>query len=543
VENLNYTSIEAKHERAKYFILEDSLREKITAQFFNENKICFVSSEREATYIIKSISHEQYKISFNHNNSVKSHSLSLKQLLYFISKIEKQFPPKESKSKEIELSKFIKSKFIWEQEHFLFKDLNHLVMNHDDIFSFTQSIFNLSFFENFSTIHLFIHEKGLSTSVHSYINRQNIVHREQDVAEFSNLFLAIKKSKNKSFGQSTLKASNFQIIGTCLAIDLSLSNHNMILVLSKDDFLPQEELDIKKFKRYADAIKTYYDILLISQLNRNKTNSIIQIINIMNNPVLGSNSTIKPKLTKSLSPVDIKNLSKKMKNTDFTVSDSFHKERIELLGDLLNTLKHELSNPLFGMQLSAELLMLEELDADQHSFVKDINTSIKRSQKILTSFSNIYTHKSKLVEINIYSLIQEVLLLTKSESREIKKKITTDHEIESLVIISNPTWLAQIIFNLVINSSQAFKANNTESPTIEITLSLSKNTLQMSLSDNGPGIKSSCIDQIFSPFYTTKETGNGLGLAITKNLITKLKGTIRYNRLNNGSQFLIELPI
>jgi signal transduction histidine kinase len=541
VENLNNTSIKAKHQGSKYFILEVSLRSALDAIFTDHKQLSFTDLKEEATYIVLKSPNDKFNICYNSDNRKITHSLTFTQLRYFISKIQNLRLEEERSMKKIDLSRFKKMKSIWNHEHFVLQTLNVLVNEKSDIFRFTQSLFQNAFFEDFSTVHLFIHEKGLSTSTHSYINRQNIVHHEQAVAEFSNLFLAIKKSKNKSFGQSSLKASNFQIIGTCLAIDLSLRNHNMILVLSKDDFLPQTESDIELFTRYSVPIKTYYEVLLTSQLNRKKTDSISQILQTMDQ-LISKDHTLNAKDTE-YGYESVHHISNEMKNLDFSISDSFHKERIALLGDLLNTLKHELSNPLFGMQLSTELLILEELEDDQSSFIHAINTSIKRSQQIIHSFSNIYLNKTHLVELNIHTLINEVLLLTKSESREIRKDVLTSCNSDDLVILSNPTWLAQIIFNLVINSSQALKTSMTKSPLININISRNETFLTLSFSDNGPGIKENCVKQIFSPFYTTKEMGNGLGLAITENLIVKLKGTINYNKLPTGAQFIIEIPI
>jgi C4-dicarboxylate-specific signal transduction histidine kinase len=105
---------------------------------------------------------------------------------------------------------------------------------------------------------------------------------------------------------------------------------------------------------------------------------------------------------------------------------------------------------------------------------------------------------------------------------------------------TNSTWLAQIIFNLVINTAQATKDINKAA--LNIHISHDHKNAFITLQDNGPGIPEEKRKDIFKPFYTTKEKGTGLGLAICLSLAKKLKGSIDYIHSDNGASFLIKLP-
>ena len=390
-----------------------------------------------------------------------------------------------------------------------------------------QHLFDTEFFKDFTSCHLFIHEKGLIHSEHAYITRDTITKREQEVSEFTDLFLSIKKSKNKSFGQSSLKASNFQIIGTCLAIDIPLRKHNLIFVISRNDFLPQSEEDISRFNQFSRILKSYFEYYLSSFFYQRKEMLINLTINEFKSMLDCPNAQTS----------DIATL---LKNFEIDSHDHYHKDRIELLGDLLNTLKHELSNPLFGMQLTAELLSFEDLEDDQLQFITEISSSIKRSQKILNNFSQLYSKNISNEEVSLDNLLSEVITLTKSETREIKFNVINK---SNKAFNSNSTWLAQIFFNLIINSSQAMKVAQTSSPEIVITIEELSNHLTITFKDNGPGIPGHLKDTIFDEFITTKENGTGLGLAITKNLVHKLNGNIYLQNCTNGCEFKIEFTL
>ena len=122
---------------------------------------------------------------------------------------------------------------------------------------------------------------------------------------------------------------------------------------------------------------------------------------------------------------------------------------------------------------------------------------------------------------------------------------------EDFTIKTNPTWLAQIIFNFIINSAQAIRLSTPALANQKITITVTNQYLDtqsflvISVTDTGPGIQKELIEKIFQPFITTKKEGTGLGLSICNYLTTKLGGKIFFS--NNiplpGATFSIELPM
>lgn len=439
-------------------------------------------------------------------------------------------------------------KDLWPQLHNHNQELKKILQKSTNTKSFTQNLFKSAFFDQFETIHLFLHEKGKSHAQHLQISSNQCLQSNQKITEFTELFQAIKKSKNRSFGQASLKASNYSIIGTCLAHELSLSKHNLIFLISKNDFLPQEKEDILYFQKIIPYLQHYYDLSLSRDYNLKNIEINKKLLELISSYIDNQDSSTLPQNNFDFLINDIEKSLQKIRNNHFTLIDVNHHERISLLGELLNTLRHELSNPLFGLQLSSELLLSEQLKPDQKELMLEISKAIHRSQEIMKNFSDIYSEGQGFERFELISLIQEVFTLTKSQSKSIPKKISIKSEInnleatQQLFIYSHQTWLAQIFFNLIINSTHALLESSTTSSQINIDIIIKKSCVHIYFSDNGPGISQSQLSDIFKPFYTTKETGTGLGLAITKSLAKKLGGKIDYVSSDNGAKFLLELP-
>lgn len=423
-------------------------------------------------------------------------------------------------------------------------ELSDVFLESKSISVFCQKLFQHDYFKDYQSIHLFLHKKGSAHSVHIHITKEDIQQSQESISEFSTLFQAVKKSKNRSFGQATLKASNYKIIGTCIAQEFSLLNHNMVFLFSNDDFLPQPQKAVDDFQALKNSLKVLFEILLNSEFNHERVAIIKNTISTLLQ-FSGEDDKVLSKL-ENLSEdnyVNFDAIISQLKERFFDHADINLVERIALLGELLNTLQHELSNPLFGLHLSSEILLGEDLDDEQRLFVKNINQSIRRSQNILSNFSGLYQKKVQMEENNLVDILNEVSTLTKSESRNVKKEIKLENiSKENCITLTNPTWLAQIFFNLIINSTQALKAINHPNPKININISLKNGFFEIIHLDNGPGIPVDKQKFIFDPFYTTKEEGNGLGLAISKKLAKKLGGDLSYEQQDSGAKFILWLP-
>ena len=161
----------------------------------------------------------------------------------------------------------------------------------------------------------------------------------------------------------------------------------------------------------------------------------------------------------------------------------------------------------------------------------------------------MYNDHQEYKKIHLYKFIDEVITLTKSETKEIQKKIVcmNFNPLDPFEIETNSTCLTQIIFNLIINAAHAIKSANerVNSNTIIIKLEKNQGSVSISVIDDGPGVSSELVAKIFEPFFTTKGSGTGLGLSICENLARQLGSKIQFQ--NNypfaGATFSINLPL
>jgi signal transduction histidine kinase len=355
------------------------------------------------------------------------------------------------------------------------------------------------------------------------------------------------------------------ILGTFMANVFSIKNHDIVFIVSQNGFLPPTKDEINLFDDFCNRIGSVFDFLL----QRNEVSEKSQNINVllMNYPhpvaILTSKDQIlfrnrlfdeevfyefldTPDRFSTWGLIKDHLLVSRIPDSTKNISDIYHYQRVSLLGELLNTLQHELSNPLFGLKLTAELLETEHEDEEVQETCGEIASNGERCLGIIKNFSYLYQDENFTDDVQIVRLVKETVTLTKSESRQILKEIHYDGLPEDFSIQTNPTWLTQILFNLIVNSSQAIKTitENFRDHKIKITISKTEKDLNISVCDSGPGIPDANIKEIFNPFYTTKDKGTGLGLSICNNLCLKLGGRMNcHNDTLGGANFTLSIPL
>ena len=472
------------------------------------------------------------KLSLNFNTKEKNLKYILQKSLILFNSI----PYERSHST-------VKSISNWNRTSKFFYQLSTIASKSSHLDDFIHQCFKIDFLKDFHSFHILIHEKGTLKVSHLEYESINKRHHPILLNDFSELYNAIKKSKNRSFGQESLKAAHFNIIGTCIGHEFSLTQFNIIILLSKNDFLPQQEDDISFFNSVIPALEYKINLFLSVSYHQRYIRTVEKALNFL---------PLADYKTKQIPPSILKQyaLNNFKSESDYTI-DIKHRERVSLLGELLNTLRHELSNPLFGLRLSTELLLLEDFGEDDLFLIQEMHKAVDRCHKILENFSHLYNDKDQVEPINIIQLLNEIFILTKSESKSISRNIyLNDEAIEisqsdkQLYLKTNKTWMAQVFFNLIINSAQALNDSKVSSPLISVSFNLgsTRDLLQVHFKDNGPGLPKDNKEKILEPFFTTKSNGTGLGLSIASSLLTKMGGSIEILDSDNGAHFLLSLP-
>ncbi|MFZ4712997.1 MAG: ATP-binding protein [Bacteriovoracaceae bacterium] len=438
----------------------------------------------------------------------------------------------------------------------IIKELNSYFEGIVPTIQFPLRFLTLPAFKHYQSCHIFLQEKGKTTADHYFSQDSKVESKfELQAQHFNKMFSMIKKSKNKIFHQNLVPQIDLKLVGSFLANAFNLRDHNLIIIISRHDFLQPTAHEIKLFDDYSLELPHFFEKNLI--VTGVKTRRLyytealklfpqpLQIIDekgsvIFQNFLTPISGLVKEKIEL---PQNHQLLLYQGEDTD-TSSELFHHQRVSLLGELLNTLRHELNNPLFGMKLTSDLLIHEAFDEEQASILKEISINVTRSQNIMENFSNLYTNTDVYQVCSLKKIIDEALTLAKSEIRQVRVNQYFEGEMRpEFNIFTNPTSLVQIFFNLIINSSQAMRQAQTKSASIIFNFKKLNNQMIIEMMDNGPGIPEAIEDKLFEPFFTTKVHGTGLGLAITMNLVKHLKGKIHYQKSSlGGAQFNISFP-
>ena len=217
-------------------------------------------------------------------------------------------------------------------------------------------------------------------------------------------------------------------------------------------------------------------------------------------------------------------------------------ERFANIGKVSRVLAHEVRNPLTNINLALEGLYDENKNESLKDYFGIIQRNSARINKLITELLN--STRPTVLDIgtvDINALIEESLLLAKD--RIGLQHITIQKQFaDNLPTITGDFDKLGIAFlNIIINAIEAMPKEN---GVLQITTTISKSMDVITLiTDNGSGMDSETIDEIFQPFFTKKSNGTGLGLASTQNIILTHKGKVEVKSIvGKGTTFSICLP-
>jgi two-component system NtrC family sensor kinase len=228
-------------------------------------------------------------------------------------------------------------------------------------------------------------------------------------------------------------------------------------------------------------------------------------------------------------------------------------EKLSSIGVLAAGVAHEINNPLSSVAGYAEALLRRFREERQLAddprldvFPQYLQVIVRESYRCkgiidcLLSFSR--KSDGSVSNININEILQEVLELVRYKSHYDRIEIQTNLQSDLPDVLGDPAGLRQVCMNLLINAHQAISGAGL----VEITTKMTKQSMVMfQIRDSGCGISKGAIEQIWDPFFTTKEVGQGtgLGLAVTYNIIKRLGGDIRVeSQVGKGSKFTVRMP-
>ena len=217
------------------------------------------------------------------------------------------------------------------------------------------------------------------------------------------------------------------------------------------------------------------------------------------------------------------------------------------LGQMAATIVHELSQPLSAMNSSIGATQLKAGKNDWEGTLKSIGRltplveKMNNVIKLLKFFS--YQDDKSIQNQELAPLIEQSLMLYKDKLKEKRVALNLNNLEPSVLVKVNPLKLDMVIVNIIQNAIDAMA--NCESPTISIAMETRQDQAIISIEDQGGGINSRVMGQLFDPYFTTKEIGKGLGLglSICHEIIQEYNGQIVAENTEHGARFIISLPL
>lgn len=215
-------------------------------------------------------------------------------------------------------------------------------------------------------------------------------------------------------------------------------------------------------------------------------------------------------------------------------SQLVHTEKLTILGELTSSIMHELNNPIMVvLGYSGELK--EVLKNKNHLNIDEVEKCVDRITMGVDKIKHMVDHvrdfsrtsNQKLIETDLNDVINKAFMMVEKQLYTDSVKIVKELQSPLPTILGDPNELEQVIINLLINANDSMKDQRRENPAYLPELVVHTRTkgdgAEIIIRDNGKGISPDVKENIFKPFFTTKEVGKGtgLGLSISHKIITK----------------------
>ncbi|GAB3502087.1 sensor histidine kinase [Emticicia fontis] len=232
------------------------------------------------------------------------------------------------------------------------------------------------------------------------------------------------------------------------------------------------------------------------------------------------------------------------------IQSELQQKELEAWQNLTKVLRHEIMNSVTPIvSLASTMREIIELDLAEKDDIQETVADLKEAlftienrSKGIMNFVNAYREftsipKPKFVDTNSKDLIAQVLNLVQPQLKEKQVVLKTDFK-EDFELVADTEQIEMVLINIIKNAVESVE--NRLNPQIRIrTFELDEQRI-IEIADNGSGIEPEALEKIFIPFYTTKKTGSGIGLSLSRQIMQMHGGNLKVSsKVGEGSKFLI----
>ena len=232
-------------------------------------------------------------------------------------------------------------------------------------------------------------------------------------------------------------------------------------------------------------------------------------------------------------------------------------DRLAVVGELTTSLAHELRNPLGTIRGAVEILT-EELppEAQKTEFFQMLIQETERMSSVVENYLTFARRpKNPDSQYDVGEILQSACRILAARARKAQIELRTTLPAQPVILKGDPNHLRQVLVNLLLNAIEAMPEPGVIAISAQLQDKQEKSSepgagepgsgiLQLMVKDQGTGIAQDALDTIFTPFYTTKEKGTGLGVSIVKRIIDQQHWQIAFHsRLRQGTEVVLTIPL
>ncbi len=232
------------------------------------------------------------------------------------------------------------------------------------------------------------------------------------------------------------------------------------------------------------------------------------------------------------------------------IQSELQQKELEAWQNLTKVLRHEIMNSVTPIvSLASTMREIIELDLTEKEGIQETVSDLKEAlftienrSKGIMNFVNAYREftsipKPKFEDTTSKDLIAQVLNLVQPQLREKQITLKTDFK-EDFELLADTEQIAMVLINIIKNAVESVESRL--NPQITIKTFERDEQKVIEISDNGSGIEPEALEKIFIPFYTTKKTGSGIGLSLSRQIMQMHGGNLKVSsKVGEGSKFLI----
>jgi two-component system CheB/CheR fusion protein len=226
-----------------------------------------------------------------------------------------------------------------------------------------------------------------------------------------------------------------------------------------------------------------------------------------------------------------------------------HAGRLSVMGEMVSAIAHEISQPLTAIVTYGEsclqMLKSERADARQmRQILEEVVAQGLRAGEIIRTLKRLARKEQpSCTPADINALVRRVagLILPEARQQEVDMRLLLSEPLPQVQV--EPVQIEQVLLNLIRNGIESMSGVDAGARTLTIETTGDRDKVWVSVSDTGPGLSAATKGQIFKPFFTTKHSGLGLGLSISRSIVEAHGGRLELDAAGRqGGRFYFDLP-